>query len=667
MMSLLSIFVILGIAADDIFVFVDAWNQSAEIPALRNEFSKRFSYVYRRASKAMFVTTLTTFCAFLATSISDIAPISAFGLFSANLVMSNYFLVITYFPICLIFKEKYFPTLMAKLGFNANSPDNKKTQPSQDIEVTPTTTTLTTQPTTNKPALKETTLTNTKTQPHETVINTRTTATIETKSQHNPTDMIGRVETERQLMGDPDSQSETASEKSNEVAKMSRMERFFAGRMTDFLIRTRWFFVVLFVLWVPVGLYLATEIPPLSELERWFPKDHDIEIAIDQHFTGFHQGEEDGKIPVEIVFGVKGVDRSQLATEDRYNPEELGELQWDPEFDLTPEDNQQRLDDICTEMEASALVKDSFVQCWISDMKDWLKGRNEEFPVRQEQFVSKIREFVSTTPKGEDHMVKRRIGLFGNDLRFAILRAISNGDFGAYSETYPLWQNWEKWMKDSNRRSPIGLNKGFQSSYNWQLMITERALVRNAFEGMAIAGVVSLIVLLVSTGNFIVAFFAIFSIVGIVSSVLGLVFVLKWEFGMVVSIAVVILIGFSVDYTVHISHAYVESVKETRQDKTRETLQKMGVSISGGAITTFGTGAVLFLTTVVFFFKFAWVITSTIFFSIAWSLLFLPSILLILGPEGDTGNLRALAKRVTKKTKQFMKAKKHSSDHSRTS
>mmetsp|Transcript_37986 Transcript_37986/g.43050 ORF Transcript_37986/g.43050 Transcript_37986/m.43050 type:complete len:135 (-) Transcript_37986:166-570(-) len=133
---------------------------------------------------------------------------------------------------------------------------------------------------------------------------------------------------------------------------------------------------------------------------------------------------------------------------------------------------------------------------------------------------------------------------------------------------------------------------------------------------------------------------------------------LGWEFGMVISMAVVMLIGFSVDYTVHVCHAYVESIQESRLEKTRDPLKKMGVSIFGDAITTFGTGAVLFMTTLVFFINFAWVITGTIAFSLMWSLLFLPSVLMVIGPEGKAGNLQVIASKVKDRFKKIASSKK---------
>lgn len=96
----LSIFIILGIGADDVFVFMDTWKQSQG-----NKYKSlvhRLSDVYRRASKAMFITSFTTIVAFLSNVSSPLLAISSFGLFSAVLVTVNYLSVILFFPTVVI-------------------------------------------------------------------------------------------------------------------------------------------------------------------------------------------------------------------------------------------------------------------------------------------------------------------------------------------------------------------------------------------------------------------------------------------------------------------------------------------------------------------------------------------------------------------------------------
>ena len=96
-------FVILGIAVDDIFVFTDMWAHSGSIPELntgstKDILYKRMSFTWRKTSKAIFTTSITDCISFLATGFSNIMPISCFGYFTSSAVMIAYFLTISVFP-----------------------------------------------------------------------------------------------------------------------------------------------------------------------------------------------------------------------------------------------------------------------------------------------------------------------------------------------------------------------------------------------------------------------------------------------------------------------------------------------------------------------------------------------------------------------------------------
>ena len=101
---ILSIFIILGIGSDDIFVFMDTWKQSRSQSF--KTLADRLSSVFRRAAKATLLTSFTTMTAFLSNAWSPILVVSSFGLFSALLIAVNYISVITFFPTVIIFHHQ---------------------------------------------------------------------------------------------------------------------------------------------------------------------------------------------------------------------------------------------------------------------------------------------------------------------------------------------------------------------------------------------------------------------------------------------------------------------------------------------------------------------------------------------------------------------------------
>ena len=87
--NFLIIFVVLGIGADDVFVFMDAFHQSVDELRARGEaatLQARIKHTMRRALHAIFVTSFTTSAAFLATALSPLMPLRSFGIFSALVI-----------------------------------------------------------------------------------------------------------------------------------------------------------------------------------------------------------------------------------------------------------------------------------------------------------------------------------------------------------------------------------------------------------------------------------------------------------------------------------------------------------------------------------------------------------------------------------------------------
>ena len=128
----------------------------------------------------------------------------------------------------------------------------------------------------------------------------------------------------------------------------------------------------------------------------------------------------------------------------------------------------------------------------------------------------------------------------------------------------------------------------------WAYIETEKAFFRNAIQGMTVSIVMAFIILLFATGNILITLYSILTISCVVVCVVA-VFVFKgFEIGATISIAMVIVIGFSVDYVCHLAAHYVHSIERNRYEKATGSVRDMGVSIFSGAVTTFGSGVFLF-------------------------------------------------------------------------
>lgn len=128
----------------------------------------------------------------------------------------------------------------------------------------------------------------------------------------------------------------------------------------------------------------------------------------------------------------------------------------------------------------------------------------------------------------------------------------------------------------------------------WAWMASERAFFSSAVQGTIIAACFAFLILLLATKNIILAVISIFCVAIVIISVVAIMSLKGWEFGVSESISVVIIIGLSVDYIVHLAADYQHSAETERGKKIKQAYTEMGISIMSGTITTFGSGAALF-------------------------------------------------------------------------
>ena len=102
------------------------------------------------------------------------------------------------------------------------------------------------------------------------------------------------------------------------------------------------------------------------------------------------------------------------------------------------------------------------------------------------------------------------------------------------------------------------------------------------------------------------------------------------------------VIGFSVDYTIHLGHMFDVARSQgltTRQEKFDYSIRKMGETVLAGAITTAGSTVFLLACQLTFFTAMGTLIILTVAYSLGYSLLFFMPLLRIMGPEGRVGDI----------------------------
>ena len=95
-LNFLAVFVLLGIGVDDVYIFADTWMQSRLL--FQNDMPARMHHTWKGSAVTMGITSVTDLIAFLLLLAAYVPPIRYFGAFVACVIISNYLLVLTWFP-----------------------------------------------------------------------------------------------------------------------------------------------------------------------------------------------------------------------------------------------------------------------------------------------------------------------------------------------------------------------------------------------------------------------------------------------------------------------------------------------------------------------------------------------------------------------------------------
>jgi len=126
------------------------------------------------------------------------------------------------------------------------------------------------------------------------------------------------------------------------------------------------------------------------------------------------------------------------------------------------------------------------------------------------------------------------------------------------------------------------------------------------------------------------------TIMGTVCTLFGfLVYVLEWEFGAIQAVGVILFVGLSVDYCLHLSHAFNEAAANSKLERITEALTQLGAAVVGGAVTTIGSVAFLFPCYIYLFVQLGVMIFVNMLLASLFTFFFLAPLLMVAGPSQD--------------------------------
>ena len=347
--------------------------------------------------------------------------------------------------------------------------------------------------------------------------------------------------------------------KDNEIQEMPKVqeltliEKFFHDYWSLWMNKGKFIVFGITIIWVAICIWRISLFTTAKDPIQRLPDDNKLRKLDILATNGFHSALDTGKIEVSFIWGIKSIDKSGVG---RWDSSNLGKLIYDDTFNLAPVANQQRILDICTDLRNSDLVDNRVVTCWL---EDFVNAQGGGSPVPEANFYTQLEAYL-LTPQGEKYYNQNLIGYVDKTLLFIQIVALTTeAPFQGRKILYPIFKKWED-LKDSyNSASPKGLDNAFETSgYNWAWLETEAEMLRGVIQGIIISLLFAFFILVLSTLNIVVALYAVLSISVIVLSVIAIMEMNSWGLGVIEAIATVMIIGFSVDYVVHLGNHYVE-------------------------------------------------------------------------------------------------------------
>lgn len=572
-LNTLCLFIVAAIGADDIFIFMDAYKHSAhQDSSVLDSLESRMSWVYRRAGFAMAITSATTCSAFLCTLITPLVGVRAFGIFAAIVIFIDYVLVMSLFCTSVVIYHNKFEkkSCCFPCSNRCRTIDPSSTQKAfESAELSP----------------------------------------------------------EGQ---DPEN---------------DKISYFFRNKVARVVLDpwSRAILTFVFMSWLAVAIMYTIQLEPTQETEQFLNEDHPLQKSFSILGNAFVTAEEDDGLMIYFTWGIGDVDRSGV--NQLMDPDHLGSPTYLEGFNFDEKcqtDMMRACDELKTESKYSGYVKQDgglgSVKCFVEEFGAFSvlgnlddceavkngSWKNETWQVSLDDIPELMENFTHLRSCYSGDIIsshyREEMGWDGTSIRYASLALESSqlDPFGTKPESFVREQydamisistDFDSYMNDS-----CGPNYMTDTNIKFVFMNNQSIYKKSALVSSMVGVAIAFTVLLISTKVLHIAFFATLSIVCVLLSVVGTMVMLNWTLGSVESILICILAGFSVDYVVHLAHAYERASGDTK-NRIEAAFGEMGISVFNGMLTSVGASIPLFFCQLQFFKKFGTFLCLTIAFS----------------------------------------------------
>ncbi|CAJ1377082.1 unnamed protein product [Effrenium voratum] len=341
-------------------------------------------------------------------------------------------------------------------------------------------------------------------------------------------------------------------------------------------------------------------------------------------------------IEIMLTWGLKG-----------YEVDNTSAAVFEQAFDLFAPEAQAWLLETCAEarVREDLMVREQLV-CWIEGWERYLRSVDGEFPVENPDLASQgLQAFMhleAAAPFLGD-VATDQPDYDGRPYFARVRLKINVAMNDATSYRTEVQERWADWVEARNARAPASAGAMLMVSVTFTQMELESQVLASTFMAFGGSITVSMVAVAIFTQNLILALYVCLNVILVVCVLSGfLLNIMDYEFGVAEAIGATIFVGLSLDYCLHLAHAYNEAPMSESLEKMRHALVVIGPSIMGGAITTISGTAFLLPCRILLFQKLGWTLFANAIVSMVYTFMFLSPVLIICGPTGSMGTIFCL-------------------------
>lgn len=608
-LNFISLYLLLGIGCDDVFIYTDALKQSkmfARGPGWT--FEKRLGWAYGRASFTMTATTITTGLAFLMLAMNEVPIIKYFGIYTSILLFVNFMMVIIIYTSIIVIYHDHFG------GFGENTRWVPTIYPQVHDEVE---------------------------------------GSIESSEGHDPPTM------------------DMPPSRLGVFFKQVYTPKFINTRKGRFGVISVAALLAIVSIIMASQLKISKQSLKFWADDHyfWVALDSDKEFKKGSQPSNTIRTVYGLKPPFIDRTGTKESASADYGTPiydgnfDLANPQAqvfLRDQCLDVVYNKTESLKLESFD-----------KQNRYGRCVMPAFALWRKARNESFPMPintakenslavgieapsvflDESFNELMLEFLGRPQFAKKYFANVGFkdtanGLYARYLFDEYAAEIKRND--AYSDSSAFVEVWDDHMEQVNSKLPASIQGG-EAYYTDSLFYfftwsrTQSRFLPQAFISITLSLLLAFSLTCLATHNWMLSLITCGVISLVLLNVFGLLYIAGFQIGAIETTILTLVIGVSIDYQLHLVIGYsdgkLDHKIDDREGRCKHALVTLGPSILAGAMTTILSTSALFFATIAFFPQFAFMMVSAAIIAVIYGLVLLPALLSTIGPEKEQGEI----------------------------